>query len=298
MELSVIVPTYNRSNLLSNSLQSLVNQTLDKSLYEIIVVNNNSTDDTQEIAEKFIKKEPNMRLVFERNQGVSNARNRGWREAHGDFVAYTDDDTKVASDWCDRILKAFRTVVPTPVAVGGAIYPWYEIHPPDWFSDEFEIRSWGESAGFLEVPRAHNGFSGANMAFKRSILEQYGGFSLNYGIIGDEMRLGGDTELFTRIYKNCPFFWYDPDIKVSHWVPASTMSVSYRIKRAFKGGIAWSHLNNRKIFSLQYLKSWACLCLFIIKAPLKMWRRKTGLQTECVMILQELASSLGYLIGH
>jgi glycosyltransferase involved in cell wall biosynthesis len=232
---SVVVCTYNRAEILKGAIESLCSQTADSSLYEIIVVDNNSTDDTQKVVERFAHF-GNVLYYPENRQGLSHARNRGWQAAQGEYVAYIDDDAKASPDWVERIIDAFESVEPQPVAVGGEIHPWYETTPPQWYTDDFEIRSWGKDKGFLESPKAQSGFSGSNMAFKKSILESYKGFSSEYGMVGSQMRLGDETALFYRIYQNHPLFWYDPDIKVEHWVPSRNMTISYLLRRYFHGG--------------------------------------------------------------
>ncbi|MFH1754161.1 MAG: glycosyltransferase family A protein, partial [Candidatus Latescibacterota bacterium] len=104
VKLSVIVCTYNRSPLLVSCLDSLVNQTLPVTNFEIVLVNNNSTDDTQAIAERYAGGHGNIRVINELKQGLSHARNRGWQEAKGKYVAYIDDDAKTLSDWAGRVV--------------------------------------------------------------------------------------------------------------------------------------------------------------------------------------------------
>ncbi len=243
--ISVVVCTYNRANLLPKCLLSLAGQTIGADLYEVIVVNNGSTDGTQKIAEEFAGLHPNFRAVVEGRQGLSHARNRGCSEARGEYVAYIDDDAMAFPDWLERILLAFDGTEPGPVAVGGEILPWYETAPPDWFTDDLEIRTWGDKKGFLSPPRAPYGFSGSNMSFRRSVLLSFGGFSEDFGMVGKKFRLGEETELFFRIYKEYPWFWYDPEIKVRHLVPARNMTVLYRLKRAYLGGINTSAINGQ-----------------------------------------------------
>jgi glycosyltransferase involved in cell wall biosynthesis len=177
LTVSIVVCTYNRAGLLKDALQSLVDQTLESTRFEVIVVDNNSNDPTEGVVRPFIERHNNFRYVREPEQGVSRARNRGYAEARGVYVAYIDDDARALPDWTERILNAFNTVRPEPVAVGGEIHPWYEKSPPGWFSDDLEIRTWGTEKGFLQPPRAKSGFYGSNMAFRKSILESYGGFS-------------------------------------------------------------------------------------------------------------------------
>ncbi|MEW6536571.1 MAG: glycosyltransferase family 2 protein [Candidatus Auribacterota bacterium] len=236
IRLSVIVCTYNRGQLIGDSLQSLVAQTLDPALFEVIVIDNNSTDTTAERVQEFTGKYPHFHMIKEMEQGLSNARNRGWKEAKGEYVVYIDDDAKASPNWCERILINYDTVTPTPVVVGGQILPWHECEPPIWFHESFEKASCGDNAKFLQPPLAHTGFSGSNMCFKKSLFTSYGGFSTELGMIGNETRMGEETELFLKIFEHEPYFWYDPQLIVYHWVPSRKMLISYRMLRMYKVG--------------------------------------------------------------
>jgi len=297
LRLSIVVCTYNRADLLLVCLESLVNQDVEPESYEVIIVNNNSTDKTLEVVDRFAKKYPNIRTVQELNQGLSHARNRGWREARGKYVAYIDDDAKATPDWCKRILNPFSTVTPTPAAVGGQIFPYYETLPPVWFCDDFEIRTWGEKSGFLELPRARQGFSGSNMAFQRSILERFGGFSSMYGIVGGKLRMGEDTEFFNRIYDEEPKFWYDPAITVYHWTPRRNCTLSYRFIRGYRVGESVIHMQQRRLLSEIYAREFICLFKLICSVPYRILVAKGYKKTEVGRFLQEMGYKCGFLFG-
>lgn len=294
--ISVVVCTYNRSELLYKCLQSLTGQTLDSSLFEVLILDNNSTDATPKIADRFVKNNQNFRNISELNQGLSHARNRGWREARGKYVAYIDDDAKATPDWCERILNVFNTVTPTPVAVGGQIHPFYEIPPPAWFTDDFEIRTWGEHSGFLELPRARSGFSGSNMAFQRRILERFGGFSTLFGIVGGKLRMGEDTEFFYRIYDEESNFWYDPLILVYHWVPKRNFSVMYRVSRSYNSARSFSYIQNKSISILDYVKCLAGILFCLYQTLRDMPKSGTSIKRESVKLLEKVGCSLGLII--
>jgi len=218
-QISVVVCTYNREELLNEALHSLEQQTLNPSLFEVLIINNNSTDGTQKLAEKFAARHMNFRVIIEKEQGLSHARNRGWKEAKGEYIAYMDDDAKATPDWCARILQSFTTVEPQPSIVGGKILPWCEVEPPDWFSDELEIRSWGEDAKFLELPERKFGFSGSNMASPKKILKDFKCFSTELGMVGNKLGFSEEAELFFRIRDEDKRYWYDPTIMVWHFTP-------------------------------------------------------------------------------
>lgn len=232
--LSVVICTYNRSRLLADALESLTRQTVDPEALEVVVVDNNSTDDTPEVVARSEGRFRHFQYLREERQGLSHARNRGWQDCRGDYVAFLDDDACAEPDWCRRILTAFESVNPAPASVGGVILPRYETAPPGWFADDFEVRSWGESTCFLSGYWGQFGFSGSNMAFPRGLLARFGGFRADLGMIGDTLRLGEEKDLYFRIHRELPLFWYDPGIRVRHWVPAEHMRARYLLRRAFR----------------------------------------------------------------
>lgn len=296
-QLSVVVCTYNRSALLKACLSSLVNQTTDKSKYEIIIVDNNSTDETQEIMRHFCKSFSNIKLVSEYQQGLSSARNKGWIHASGKYIAFIDDDAIASSVWCEKILSSFLTVTPKPVSVGGPIYPYYETKPPKWFCDDFEIRSWGASPGFLVPPRAFNGFSGSNMAFEKRVLQEVGGFNPKFGMKGDEMFFGEETELFRRIHANEPYFWYDPEIKVYHFTPQRNTRLSYRMIRSIRMGQSSARLQHRRRFSPESFKAICRLMIITLCLPSVLFCSNQEKKMSFARRIEQIGSILGYLLG-
>ena len=297
-KLSVVVCTYNRPTLLASCLRSLVNQSLSRDDYEVIVVDNNSTGSTGDAIRQFTDGMENFRSLVETNQGISHARNRGWQEAKGEFVAFIDDDAQAAADWCERILNAFERISPSPVVVGGQILPWYEIPPPGWFVDEFEMRTWGDTPKYLKGPGALYGFSGSNIAFVKEILAQNNGFSPAFGPEGRKMRLGEEPELCRRIYAEKPLFWYDPAIKVHHWVPRGHYRLRYRFMRGVKSGLAIKRVYGRGCGIRQRLKEGKDLLYFAaVRFPVTLAATDRSRRTELAFLLKELGGKLGVLLG-
>jgi len=143
--ISVVVCTYNHSFLLKNCVTSLYEQTLAKDKYEIIVVDNNSKDDTAEVVKAF-KNDELIRYIFEEQQGLSHARNRGVSEAYGSYIAFIDDDAKAAPDWLEVAFQILNSTQPALDCLGGPCYPFYLSEKPKWFLDEYEIRGFGRFA--------------------------------------------------------------------------------------------------------------------------------------------------------
>jgi len=236
-DLSIIVCTYNRALFLKECLCSLTQQTLSPERFEVLVIDNDSKDETQSVAEQFCQKYGHFKVFLETERGHSQARNRGWKEACGRYVAYIDDDCHAASLWAEKILASFAGINPSPTAVGGKILPRYATPPPAWFADSLETRSWGNSKTFLGPPVDRLGFSGANMAFPRNLLEEMGGFSCRFGMVDGKLRMGEDTEFFMRlVVAGHGRFWYDPEIVVKHWTPPELFSLWARLSRSYRCG--------------------------------------------------------------
>src|SRR5215813_5826726 len=101
MLFSVVICTYNRLDHLVNSVESALHQTIDAANYEVIVVDNCSTDGTAEAIQKLIGEHPNLRYLYETRLGLANARNSGWQAAQGTYVAFLDDDAKAENNWLE-----------------------------------------------------------------------------------------------------------------------------------------------------------------------------------------------------
>lgn len=231
--LSAVICTYNRADRLADALHSLCAQTLDPALYEVIVIDNNSTDETPAIVRSFAAH--GVRYVLETQQGLGYARNRGWQEARGKFVGYLDDDARAHPDLLGRALSLFSEDDPGLLCVGGVILPYYTSAKPEWFKDEYEIRTWGPEARYL---RQGESFSGSNMIWRRDALAQHGGFQVDRGMRGDQLDLGEESGLFAHIWQTqrVPRFLYSPDLIVYHWVDPAKMTVGYHIKRGLTAG--------------------------------------------------------------
>jgi glycosyltransferase involved in cell wall biosynthesis len=242
IRISVVVCTYNRANLLARALESLAEQTLDKTLYEIIVVDNASTDNTGEVVRLFHDTHivPNVLLVREDQLGSGYARKAGFGHARGAYVAFMDDDARADKDWLKCAMDCFECVKPTPFAIGGPILPFYDGPKPAWFRDEYEIRTWGKSPRFLKKEES---FSGSNMVFRKDIIQKCALLdSPPIGMSGEYLSLGEDTILFERIWRSLgdsAVIYYRPEMSVFHWVPSYKMAVSYQLKRSFASGQVW-----------------------------------------------------------
>ena len=123
IELSAIICTYNRADYLRKSLASLAEQTLSTDRFEIIVVDNNSNDDTKAVVQEEYAYVPNLRYIFEPVPGLSKARNTGWQNANGKYIAFLDDDAVATLRWAEIYMEVFQNWEPTPGCSGGKAEP-------------------------------------------------------------------------------------------------------------------------------------------------------------------------------
>lgn len=225
--ISIVVCTYNRSHLLVKCLESLINQKVDKNIYEVIVIDNNSTDDTQEIGNDYAKNQPNIRIVTEKSQGRNQARNRGWQDAKGKYVAYIDDDAIAEPYWIKQI-AVFIKKYPKINAFGGP-YNAFSVKPfPDWFPENYGTLNLGNKVKILNPE--NEWISGSNIIFNRIIFDKYGGFNTDFGGKGDNIIYGDETEFLVRLKKAKEPVYYVPKICIRHLVAERKLHLWWLLK--------------------------------------------------------------------
>ncbi|MBI5874099.1 MAG: glycosyltransferase [Candidatus Omnitrophica bacterium] len=232
MKISVIICTYNRCVSLKDTLGSLQKQAFVAFAYEIIVVDNNSSDSTRQIVESFNDKlKPHLRYIFENRQGISYARNRGIVEASGEIVAFTDDDVLVANDWLSSIESAFKN--PAVHCVAGKILAQWNNNKPRWYSDGLravvpDINE-GEEVKIIEFA------TGANMAFRKSIFDKIGFFEIG----------PAEDSLFSHMVRAKYSIWYFPSLVVFHKTSPERLNQGYFRKWYFKSGRSIAFIKNK-----------------------------------------------------
>jgi glycosyltransferase involved in cell wall biosynthesis len=231
MDISVILCTYNRSDLLARVLQDLDNSICPEDMeWEVLVVDNNSSDATKSVVDSFIRKNPQrFRYIFEGRQGKSIALNTGVESAHGNILAFTDDDVLVDSKWVWQLKRAFDEF--DCIGVGGRIVPLFTTKPPSWlivdswqpFLNALVAFEFGEKFSALRIPPF-----GANMAFRKTAFAKYGGFRVDLGPTGkNQGGKGEDTEFGLRLLAHNEALMYAPDAIVYHPVEKGRMTKKY-----------------------------------------------------------------------
>ena len=236
LKVSIVVSTYNRSRLLKHCLSSLINQNANNKLFEIIVVDNNSIDNTKDIIVDFINDFPQFKISYvkETKQGLSYARNAGCINASGEYLAYIDDDAAASKNWIKNITRTIDKVKPD--ILGGPIYPYYLSKKPLWFKDAYEIRSQGNKERFL---KEGENLSGSNFIIRKYILKKLGMFNTNLGMRGNRLRYGEEIQIMLEARKKIGNvqIYYNPEIEVKHLVKKSNLVLLNRLKNKFLSGI-------------------------------------------------------------
>lgn len=258
--ISVVVCTYNRSYLLAKCLESLIDQKVDKNIYEIVIIDNNSTDDTQKIAKGFVNNQTNIRIVTEKNLGRNQARNRGWKETKGKYVAYIDDDALAGSDWIKQIVIFIKNN-PKINVFGGPYGRFFNQPIPDWFPKKWGTLNLGNKIKILNL--RNEWISGSNMIFNRLIFYKYGDFNTYFGGKGDKIIYGDEIEFLMRLKKTEEPIFYVPKIRVKHLVAERKLHLWWLLKSDYLHSFSYSILKKPKFNFLRGVVSFILALLLI-----------------------------------
>lgn len=232
-QLSVIVCTFNRAMFLRRCLEALVSQGAPTMLYEVLVVDNNSTDTTAGDVEQIMARHANVRYVREERQGLSHARNRGLKENVSPWVAYVDDDGEVYDDFIEQVMDTIASG--RFDAFGGVFLPKYSPGRPRWYRDAFASNA-DVSSETCAIPHGPFWFCGGICAFRRSALESVGGFPVNLGMTGQKLAYGEETLVQVRLHRAGYKLGFVPSIRMDHWVLPEKYRLWSFAKRAFGEG--------------------------------------------------------------
>jgi glycosyltransferase involved in cell wall biosynthesis len=236
--ISVIMCTYNRAKSLAVALEHSVRQVLPQSVgYEILVVDNNSSDETPQVVEHFRRQYPDLiRYLRESKQGLSHARNAGICEARGEVLAFVDDDEAPIAYWLQILTANLHSG--EWAGSGGPVIPDWQTPPPRWWSSSSPF-TLGPLAAFdpqLEAGEMNMPPVGANMAFRKEMFELYGGFRADLGRIGSRLLANEDIEFGRRLMAAGHRLRYEPLSFMYHPVTASRVRKGYFLLWWFNKG--------------------------------------------------------------
>lgn len=251
--LSVIIPTRNRSEILCLALKYLKSQTFPSDRFEVLVIDNGSTDNTKKVVESFQQQLGNIRYYFDSTPGLHVGRHVGLRAARADILVYADDDIEATLTWLEGIAESFQDE--EVVLVGGKNLPKFEVEPPDWIKKMWnEDQNGNRIIGYLSLLDLGNVIKeinpyyvfGCNFSIRKSTLLKAGGFhpdAMPQELI--KYRGDGETHVSRYILRNGYKAIYNPKASVYHIVPSSRMTKEYFCRRAYNEGISSSYTELR-----------------------------------------------------
>lgn len=245
MDFTVIICTYNRSHNLPTCIDYLAHQQdVENFEWEVLVVDNNSSDNTAQVVEKLINESPvNLRYVFEAEQGLNHARNRGIKESDSRYFCYVDDDILVGKNWLAALYRALESN--DADAVGGRIHIDPAISLPPWIQGE--VRGFLGYQDYGEEPFRMDGVRqypyGGNMAISRHVVAKIGLFDPRKGRKGEgrkrsELFKGAETDYFHRLAANGNArIFYEPDAIVYHRILPHQLERKYLLTIHYNAGL-------------------------------------------------------------
>jgi len=265
MKLSIIIPTYNGAAILQRSLDTWFRQTLPQTEYEVVLVDNNSTDNTHVIVQDYLDKYPKFRYIKETKPGATAARHAGAKVAKADILIFADNDGLFNDTCIEEILKVYAQN-PEVAAVTGRIEILWDKTVPNWIIPyEFML---GKLDYGNDVKFAYNLFlNGGLFSIKKQIFEQLQGF--NPDLIGAYLIGDGDTGLVNKLSENHYLIGYTPFAVMQHLQFVETHGTVRDMGRRFYNvGIGNSYALFRKNnfhFSPKVIKYLIVSLIFLIK---------------------------------
>ena len=260
--ISIIIPTRNRAALLQKTLESLLTCRREEVNFEVIIVDNNSTDNTEKVSLGYYEKFENLIYLKERVPGLHSGRHAGLLKSRGNILAYLDDDAEVQKDWLIGINESFQD--DKLMLLGGNNYPNWQTNPPVWLKIMWEDAK--QKVGYLgPLSIIDSDFSinmnprlvfGCNFIIRKSALLEIGGFHPD--ALPEELlvfRGDGETYVSDKIAEKDWKVKFDHRVSIYHAVTKERMTAKYFRKRAFNQGVSNSYSDLRKNIKKTFLTS-------------------------------------------
>ncbi len=288
--------------MLARAIDSLAAQSLPAEQYEILIVDNGSTDNTPELVRKREGRYSNLRYISEPEAGLSRARNAGLEQAHSALAAFMDDDATASPGWLEGICRVFANRRPQPGLVCGPAMAEWGGTRPSWLKDYwlpfYSIVSWSAHARCLA---ADEWIVGTNFAVPTTLAIDCGGFDTSLGrrgtiLLGDE-----ELALSDNIRRLGYEIYYDPDISVNHYIPADRLSKTWFYRRVFWGAVSASTRQRQMLTSKRERYQHAAKAARGALHYAWSLRQFSESDTERVLryhrVAEKLGDMRGYLIG-
>lgn len=256
MRLDVIVPTYNRQEMLKRTLDSLLNARVPGGLTVLVtVVDNNSKDKTREVVESYVERfgAERVRYLFEKEQGRSSALNAGIRATDGDLVGMIDDDEEIDAGWYEEVTKAFSD--PSVDFIGGPYAPRWGVERPDWFPLSHRgVVGWVDG-GDTVCPFDENYpgiLMGGNAVLRRRVLEKVGLYTTSLGRTDKHLLSCEDEDMYHRLRDAGARGFYLPGLVIYHYIPAERLTRRYFRRWSFWRGVSMGVMDRSRRSPVAY----------------------------------------------
>lgn len=295
-KLTIVICTYNRSHLILDTIPTVLNQNISNDNFNVLIVNNNSNDDTSDILKKFQNNHNNLYIINESKQGLGYAKNTAMRVVETDWIVYLDDDAKVPNNFIEKALYNINNS--NYQCFGGVYLPWYKYGKPKWFLDKYASNS-GKLSKFDTLKEDF--ISGGIMAINKSVLKKFGGFPTNLGMHGNRIAYGEETLLQILMRKSGIEIGYDPNWVIYHLVNRYKLSPWWFIKNGFASGRdAWVTYEEQVSLKKILIYSFRSIKLFfmnIFKYTPKLFVKNYKWQNWMIDILRPTIIKMGQIKG-
>ena len=286
MRFSIVICTYNREQYIAGSLLSVCKQTFANNDFELLVVDNNSPDNTRAVFDTIAVKYPNvqMRYVLETEQGISYARNRGIKESRGEYIVFIDDDETVDDFYLEELDKYLNTY--PDVHLGAtAVLPVYEAEEPKWMSHFTKrlITGYYYKGDKVKIVGAKDYPGTGHAIIKKELFDRYGYFNTELGRKAKSLLGAEDKDMFLRLIENNVACYYFPGIPIHHHIPKEKLTDDFFDRLTYSIGKSErirTKMISEKAFrkrSFSELKKWMAsiillFCYTLVLSPNKGWR--------------------------
>lgn len=274
LNISLVICTYNRCSYLPSTLLSILNQSLVPSCFQVIIIDNASTDNTKALADEFILKQPQLDVsyYFEINKGLSFARNRGAAEAKYPIIAYVDDDVILSPDYLKE-LHAFFSLRKSAQGAGGKVIPKYESGKEPTWMNKYLFGFIGKVDYGIEILKFTTRMkypAGCNMIYKKELLLQVGGFNNDLKFRSD------DKYIFLKVSATTDELYYLPKAWLYHYIDDRRLQLenfktlflktgNEEKKRLRSENDSWGVLKKLVEYFIKWLASFGLLIIFSLK---------------------------------
>ena len=287
IHISVCVCTYNRSAKLHRLLENIVAENVfSKHLdAELLIIDNNSNDNTKQIVQSFVDKLP-IKYFFEAEQGLTSARNCALKNSLGGWVLYTDDDVLLTNSWLSEYKKAIY-MFPDARYMGGKIKPYWAMGKPVWLKDENLSLLSGVLVHYdlgennFMYQQHHSTPYGASFAINKQIIKKVGVFNVDIGLKGHNIGRGDETEYLQRVidagYKGA----YVGKSVCMHDADMERFSSRYMFRHGVQKGLAHAITNSNLLSRVSLIKE----IMFIIKGVWQLLKGRRDRYYQCIINL-------------